>query len=280
MNRRLEDDPVFYRIRYSLLAQELHKATVKPKKGDAHRPEPLPGEKKLSEQTLELIAETAEELRRLGWRWVGAKPSWLVRLFRRRRDNEYVALGEFLDGVFEPAAVVMYWSCRVNEGDWELAEQALSGKLPTLPRGWRNRRNIPKRLLIAMRRRRRRLRQMDRRRLTIGRGRKQEAWLKNYLAILTSPANPQRPFFGKFLIKLGFSRLQPLPPPGYRVHYNLACLHWRLATCNPDGNACQRHRDEAHKQWRECLAEASEVQEARLSEWARKDPALKGLLGD
>jgi hypothetical protein len=135
-------------------------------------------------------------------------------------------------------------------------------------------------LLIAMRARRRRLRQMDRRRLTIGRGRKREAWLENYLAILTSPTHFRRPILGRFLIKLGFSRLQPLPPPGYRVHYNLACLHSRLAACHPDDDARERHREKAREQWRECLAEASGVQEARLCEWARKDPGLKGLLSD
>ena len=157
------------------------------------------------------------------------------------------------------------------------AERALSGRLPKAPPG---RRHIPTRLLIAMRRRRRRLRQMDRRRLTIGRGRKREAWLENYLAILTSPNYPRRPILGRFLIKLGFSRLQPMRPPGYRVHYNLACLHSRLASRHPEGEARRQHQNKAREQWRECLAEASEVQEARLCEWARKDPGLKGLWDD
>jgi hypothetical protein len=266
--RREEDDPVVYRIEYSLLAQELHRATLGHDGNDAPRT-------KLSVEALELIESTAKELRRLGWRWVGTGPSRLVRWMRRRRGTEYVKLGAFLDTELEPATVVLHWSCRVIEGDWEWAERALAGCLPKLPGG---RRNVITRLMIASRRRRLRLRQVDRRRLNLRRRHEDEAWLEDYLAVLAAPHSWRRPPVGRLLIKLGLSRLRPVPTPTYRVHYNLACLYSRLATrrtaADPQG---KKHLDDALAQWKMCLGVATSRQEETLREWAAKDPGLKAL---
>jgi hypothetical protein len=276
--RRERDDPVAYRIEYSLIAQKLHKATVEREQGHAF-------ELALADEALALIATTVRELRTLGWRWVGSKPPWYVRWARRRHSPEYAHLGKFLDGVLEPAAVILYWSCQVVGEDWESVERLLDGHRDPLkpqPRKqqwplWRWR----LRWRIDLRGYRRRIRQIDRRRFTRRWHREEKAWLGDYLKILASPDVRKRPLIGRLMIRLGLSRLRPLPRPVYRAHYNLACLYSRLAGRRPLRDPqSQGHLSKAREEWDECLGAATGPQERAICEWAEKDPALKALRDD
>ena len=215
---READDPVVYRIEYSLIAQELHIATEKARATEAKSGVPRAT---LSGEAKKLIEATTGELRRLGWRWAGGKPPWYIRWARWRRNPEYTHLGAFLDGVLEPATVVLYWSCRVVERDWKSVEDLLD-RAQRLPK------SRPRLRWPDLRRYRRYMRQIDRRRLSRRWHREEKNWLEDYLEILASPPRTRRPPVVRLFIKLGLSRLKPMPGPSYRVHYNLACLYSRL----------------------------------------------------
>lgn len=122
------------------------------------------------------------------------------------------------------------------------------------------------------------MRQIDRRRLSRRWHREEKNWLEDYLEILASPPRTRRPPVVRLFIKLGLSRLKPMPGPSYRVHYNLACLYSRSASCRtPDDPRSKRHLAKAREQLDKCLEEATGAQERAICSWAKKDPGLKAL---
>jgi len=293
---KLRDDPVFYRLRYSLIAQMLHarspverglepaherdadpvgevaQAIKAARRSVATRPGRTDAEPRPSQQALQLIELAAAELRRMGWRWIGNPPRWYARVLRHRNSPEDPPLGQFLDQLLEPAAVVLYWSCVVEEGEWERLSFLYETARP-------ERRPRRLRRLALPRPTARRGRWLNRHRFARGWNLDREAWLRAYLLLLRDPTpglkRDDRPVFARF----GFARLRPMPAPNYRVRYNLACLFCRLAnrTYLDGGGFHDAIFEEATMHLSRCLAGARGKQREAILDWARRDPSLAPL---
>jgi hypothetical protein len=218
-----------------------------------------------------LLLEAGVQLRRLRWRWVGRRPAWYVRLLgwhHRQRRREYLLLGEFLDRVLEPAIVILYFSCRLEEGfpvdAWDLPQPD-----GPLRRPWKATSPVS-------------LKEID-------------SWAEEYLACLLSPwhlgeapeeVDPPRahrtllwPLIWlvdrerRLLGWLGVTKLRPRPETHYRVRYNLACLFSRLA-----GNEeAEIFLNIAERQLQLSLEALHGTRRAALADRARMDPALETL---
>jgi len=294
MRRKQGEDPVTFRVEYSLLVQQLHALTVteqselpaeRPLMSDATVATAVEATQRLvhaqgegaarervddlmrplveddvdPSQALALVERSVHTLRRLGWAWVGSRPPWYRRWFPRRQSGGD-RLGEFLDRVVEPAAVVVYFSCRVERGDWN-PERFLD-------------RRLPKRML-------------KRQRFARRWHRNRAQWLDHYLDVLRQPRppRPSRPY--RFVAWLGFTRFRPAPRTGYRVRYNLACLYSRLALRAQAGiktvdeterfDYVRAFAGEAATHLSLCLAEARLAERETIAQWAWSDPALTML---
>jgi hypothetical protein len=223
----------------------------------------------LSAEALVVLVKITEELRRLRWYWVGRRPPWYLRWIgprRRQRRREYMRLAEFLDQVVEPATVVLYYSCLIEEGKLkELPELTSDPKGPFRRSKVRKGENAKYGELVD------------------------SGWPKAYLSYLRTwqPAKP-RPHWKRplaltgWLIRrglgwIGIPNLRQPAEPSYRVRYNVACMFSRLAPHlkgEKDREACLY---EAGTQLRLCMAALSGERRAGIAEWAQKDPALTAL---
>jgi len=293
---RQRDDPVGYRLRYSLLTQVLHARAEYEYEAISHDREPgRPPEEATAaieaarrrvgarseraeegpiEEALRLVEAASGQLRRLGWKWVGNPPRWYVRWLRRRNSDEDRHLGQFLDRTLEPASVVVYWSCVVEYGDWSVL--AFLFEEPPPPRGIR-------RLLspFAWRHPEQARRWLSRNRFVGRWGVDRDAWLRQYLRALREP-RPRLTDGGRRLhAGLGLARVRQMDAPSYRVRYNLACLFCRLARRARRPDTLDEFPEailaEAATQLSICLTSVSGRQRAAILDWAGRDPALAPL---
>jgi hypothetical protein len=216
-----------------------------------------------------LIFEASRQLRQLRWMWVGRRPAWYVRWWgwrHWRQRREYLLLGEFLNRVLEPAAVVLYFSCRLEEGSpvdiWNLPP----------PHG-RLRRRWPEGQPASLA--------------------EIESWSAAYLSCILgrwyaeedADAMDRRrvrswPLIwlgnqGKRLLgRLGVTRFRPRQEIHYRVRYNLACLFSRFAARE---KAAEILLSVAERQLQLSLEELHGTRRAALADRARRDPALEAL---
>jgi hypothetical protein len=274
----ITSDPTYYRVEYSRIAQGLHELTAVHREGTARsvslwddevvaaavrlvnpetpfeqehvvdvisaRPEPL------SVEPRALIAATRRELVRLGWRWAGRTPPWYVRRLRRVRPAEH-RLAIFLDEVLEPATVVLYFSCRIEEGaKWEINASDLSQP---------------------------RERALDRRAAT---DRSPDAvsdrWLLEYLTDLIGPLPAPPSGLKRAAAWAGVARWRRPSEPNYRVRYNLACLFSRRARTSPPDKA-GLYLELARLQLDLCLSQLGGSRRRAVVEWAEHDPGLAEL---
>ncbi len=291
--RKTNRDPVAYRLRYALITQRLHaRSGPWTDHGDSHdrvprRPDAVQaaidvarhrvGARSKREgdpvvEARELVEMATQELRRLGWKWVGSRPRWYARRLRLRNSTEDRHLGEFLDGALEPAAVIVYWSAVVERDGW----QALDFLLSTYHREGRLARL---RSLLTWHQVRDGGRWLNRGRIARRRGGVNAAWLQRYLRVLRE-TDPKLRDHGRGLhAGLGLMRVPPLSGPNYRVRYNLACLFCRLANLRLEGEAgfVDELFDEAIAQLSLCLEGARGRQREEIVSWAERDPSLMPL---
>jgi len=217
------DDPTWYRIGYSLAAQRLHDAFSREHQEHVHQGELGPRALQIifdltggsdaarrrvqasfeaaEQQARLLIEETAAVLAEAGWQWVGRRPAWYTRRTRRASRRRDPQLAEFLDRTVEPAAVVLLWSARVEQGRAPAVPGPSWGAAPALGRA------------------------------RFGHG----DWLERYLAELVRDKWPAGSVFRRMAAWLGYSRFRQASPPVYQVQYNLACLFSRLALQASEG---------------------------------------------
>jgi hypothetical protein len=310
--RTLNEDSIYYRLEYARIARLLEKRTKPhdesrharsevPDDGEEVRPalrlsltaaaektidaitaELTPEQRAigesprgLREDAFELAVKAGRELGRLRWHWVGRRPAWYLRwsgLRRWKRRREYLLLAKFLDRVLEPAAVILYFSCLIEEDFVDEPDGILARRLPT---DWPLRRPFLQ----------------------------QQAdfspepfpWLWDYLWYLVSQAQlpvgprtstePDRSWLSQALSQLersarwlfgwlGETWLRSPAELNYRVRYNLACLFSRasLRASDPDAFLFS-----AEAQLRLALQALSGPRRAALAEWAWSDPALNAL---
>jgi hypothetical protein len=244
----------------------------------------LSPESELWRDAARLVLRAAVELNDLHWQWAGRRPPWYVRWLgwrHLRRRREYLVLANFLDRVLEPTAVVLFFSCLLEEEKVSPIEVLWAGYEPPngpLRRPWAEWEEPV---------------DFDPEQPREG---DVYPWLKDYLADLVGPhpldiekerrARP-RPLQllhdlahleERLLAWLGATRLRARAAPNYRVHYNLACLFSRSA-------------DQAERLRADCLWTARRHLELSLNtlrgplreglaEWAWKDPGLKTLRDD
>ena len=253
------EDPLTYRIAYSLIAQELHAWSSAGSEPEPREPAPIPAlrvrealaavqrevpaprlreatagnagldraaEDGPAEQARELVDEVREELLRLRHRWVGQRQSRFERLMSRRWSDTDSRLAAFLAHVVEPATVAMYFSVRVEEGR--------GAGLAPLP--------------VETQPVDRRLRASD--------GEAFEIWLHDYLERIRRPE----------------------AQISYRARYNLACLFSRLAVQSlGEERPWEPYVDESTRQLELCVARVSGRRRAAIQAWAWRDPAFVGL---
>lgn len=268
MSRKRYQDPVAYRVDYSLAVQALHARSESPAKEEAYELErlgeiietvrhgllvgeggPAPDLEWAQDLCARLVKASARELNRQGWRWPGRRPPWFVRYRRRPRNRR---LAEFLDGVLEPAAVVLFWSCQIE----------LGGSL-----WWREEMDYrqPDRLLLVF---------------DSEPGEVDIRWLASYLNEMLDPDPAPPRGWRSHLARLGVSRLRRRSEPNPRVRYNLACLCSRLAGspyATRDEDSPQILLRIAAAQLAAALDGLDGHRREALSEWSRQDPGLAVL---
>jgi hypothetical protein len=205
---------------------------------------------------VDLIAATTDVLDADGYRWAGRRPGigrrWR-RLTRKKARWRNRQLDEFLDEVIEPAAVVVFWSV-----------QAASGRAVNVPtkRAW----TAPDRRAAAKAAAAYRPQGAER----MGDDEALRAWFEAYLLDLeANPALLRRQRLAAFL---GARRWRRRAPLNYRVQYNLACLHSRLA-----GQDRGSELESAANYLRLAVKNAGTVRARRLRPWAWSDPGLSHL---
>jgi hypothetical protein len=260
-------DPVAYRVDYSLAAQALLAGSESTARGREQAPErlfeildtvrhgllvgeggPTPDLEWARALSAHLVKASARELNRQGWRWPGRRPPWFVRYRRRPRNRR---LAEFLDGVLEPATVALFWSCHIALGEdpwWETLDY-----------------RQPDRLLLVF---------------DSEPGEVDVRWLASYLTEMLDPDPDPPEGWRSHLARLGVSRLRQRSKPNPRVRYNLACLYSRLAGSPSAGTADDRHSillQVAAAQLAAALDGLDGHRREALSEWSRQDPGLEFL---
>jgi hypothetical protein len=309
--RTLREDPIAYRIEYARIARLLQKKSPPPRKGstgdeggekagpsghlelsaaatraiDSALRGLTPEQESagmdfqdLSADAADLVWKASGELERLRWRWVGRRPPWYVRWLgwrHWRRRREYLALADFLDRVLEPATVVLYFSCQVEEGRFEAELLEM----------------LQARAFAIQRTLRRPLAERWRPKADLELS---NLWLLAYLSQLLGPAPAEprpRPWpiawlawmgrRGRLVLAwLGVTRWRQPAEPNYRVRYNLACLFSRLAAqFEGKGQLSDFCLREAEHQLRLSLEALHGVRRAALADWARTDPGLAEFRG-
>lgn len=294
-------DPTWYRIRYSLAAQRLHTASAGDYRvlSDDWKPSDALGEetrnlidglRKRLEPAMEeeavkdgfitagadargLLADIVGVLDASGWRWVGRRPAWIVRVWHRlwsrllhrlsrRRWSRRPAvidfrLANFLDTVVEPATVALLLSARVGQG-WRPKVTALASTSD---------RESSQREMAGP---------LDRRDREVS-----DSWLECYLEQLlaSEPARPR--LWKRLLARLGVARFRQRAPLGYRVEYNLACLFSRLVPFYEETMEVGRPNlvDLAATHLQRSIGAAAGRRRKRVASWAWQDPGLAGLRG-
>jgi hypothetical protein len=177
-----------------------------------------------------------------------------------------------LDTVLEPAALVLYCSCWIEEKGW----------LPQVPED-------PPGVVL------------DRKRAYWSAGGKKgriDAWLNNYLAYLCNGEGdkprhwhmrwvrwldaktaPVRACVRRLFGWLGFTLWRKPEEVGYRVRYNLACMFSRAAGSreSKDRAMAEAYLDLAQTQLALCMKRVSVRDRLALAEWAAMDPGLAWL---
>jgi hypothetical protein len=227
-------------------------------------------------EALSLLTVTTRILSRSGWRWVGCRPSrfarrwarlrWRWARLRRRlarasrrlarsgRDGEPLppladqGLAEFLAGVVEPAAVVLFWSARIGQEYPPVIKPEGGGDRPLDRKVWS------------------------------GEGGDPWQWL--YLNRLLAREWPRMSRRRRVLTALGLSRFSQPSPPSYRVDYNLACLLSRMLASRRGGSGDWNRSElleaaEFHLQ--RSLDAIAGGRRRRVARWAWEDPGLVGL---
>ena len=266
-------DPTWYRAKYALGAQRLHRALPgsaldqgAPRRRFTSRTDDLLDQRWPAEpralrdpgEPLDAVAADAQEvfdvartaLHRAGWRWVGRRAPWYVWLRPRRSPARDRDLADFLEAVVEPAAFVLVLSTRVaRESPPDAIARVARGIPPPGASRPLNRRALT-----------RRFRSMPR-----------EEWEARYLhQLITRPAPANA--FSRALGVLGVARLRRRREPSSRALYNAACLLARMSTGDESivTNAAVQLR-------RAIQRVPPGPRRERLVAWARRDPGLEGL---
>jgi hypothetical protein len=268
----LTSDPTYYRIEYSRVAQLLHQLTPARDKALAEAavqskdkplvealelalPETGFGRQRvagpLSAQSRALVVTARDELSRLGWRWLGRRPPGYAQRLRRVSSANR-RLAAFLADVLEPATVVLYFSCVVEE------EEKFEIDGLDRPR--------PSKQLVDRKAGSRE-----------GKDRVSQEWLRAYLHELMAPAQAPSGAWKRAAARIGVTRWRQPSKTNYRVQYNLACLFSRLAEkASPDDRA-ERYVSRAAEQLELCLSQLAGVPYRALFDWAQRDPGLAEL---
>jgi hypothetical protein len=263
-----KDDPIAYRIGYSRIAQTLHQASVdelrksesrrlcgrkradskdEPSETVAEMVEDLVGSEpsqgrsaNIEADALKLIAKASDELDELGLPFVGSTWGRVRGLYRWREPER---LAKFLGEVLEPAALVLYFSVRIENGHRD--PWLLNPPRPERPPDRREHR------------------------------RDESAWLENYLGYLVNDGAAKGPPFPSRLWK-------STGKVNYRVRYNLACMYARLGAPRNASKVDARDAalKLAIKHLGIAIADARGGDRRALTAWAPFDPALAPLRDD
>jgi len=271
----LRSDPTYYRIEYSRIVQLLNQLTAAPNNAPVREIAALADDKLVAEavkaalpetplerkhvvepassQAHELIAKSRDELMRLRWRWVGRRPPWYARWRRKlKRRSSIDQLAAFLDEVLEPASVVLYFSCVVEEK-----------RLPGIE---------------GLDRCRSSQQALDRRASRRPKDAIDEEWLREYLRELVAPAPEPSSALKKAAAVIGAVRWRQPSDTNYRVRYNLACLFSRIGERAASKDERARYLDKAGEQLDLCLSGLVGARRQALFEWAQRDPGLVELM--